>query len=223
VAADPAAQSRLDLHLRLGRHEPGRRQGGGGHRGQDGPRGRQLVDGHGDRRDSRRRRRQGLQIDGLHRSRRRIQSAPGHLQARVRQGKGRLRQRSGQGRRGALQPDGRQRDAQRRGDSDGDDQVRQQAAHRRAGPLGLRKPQRDRQAPRGDGHEGHDAPAPRDLREPRGQRPRVRPAVGRQKVECRLRLDRADSRRRAAEARGGGRRRGAKKLNYTMRDCTKEK
>ena len=92
VAPGPTHQPRLDLHLRLGRHEPGGGQGGRGHRLPDGPRRRQLVDGDRGGRGPGGRRRQGLQVDDLPRPRQQLQGPPGHPQARVRQGEGRLRQ-----------------------------------------------------------------------------------------------------------------------------------
>ena len=72
----------------------------------------------------------------------------------------------------------------------------QQAAHRRAGALGLREPQPHRAAARAGRHAGLHAPAQGDLRGPRGQRPCPHPAVGRQEVVRRHRLDRADARGR---------------------------
>ncbi len=53
----------------------------------------------------------------------------------------------------ALQPRHRQRDAHGRGHPHGHDEVRQQAAHRRAGALGLREPQPHRAAARAARHE----------------------------------------------------------------------
>ena len=62
VAQGPPDQARLDHVLGLGRDEPGRRQGSGRHRLQDGPHGRRVVVGHRGRRRSRRRCRQGLHL-----------------------------------------------------------------------------------------------------------------------------------------------------------------
>ena len=61
LAAGAPAQSRLDLHVGLGRDEPGGGEGSGRHQLHDGPLHRQLVVGQRGRRGPGRRRRQGLQ------------------------------------------------------------------------------------------------------------------------------------------------------------------
>ncbi len=69
------------------------------------------------------RRRQGLQVDDVHRARP-LQDSRGHRPAPLRQGEG-CREARGH-RRGAVQPHARQRDARRRGRPHGDGQVQQQ-------------------------------------------------------------------------------------------------
>ena len=69
----------------------------------------------------------------------------------------------GRGRRGPLQPRPGQRHAGRRVDPQGADQVRQEAADRRAGPLGHRESRSQRRAAQGAGLRGHAAAAQGDV------------------------------------------------------------
>ena len=186
VAAGAPTQPRLDLHVRLGRDEPGGGEGSGLHRVQDGSPHRQLVVGQRLRRGARRRRRQGLQGRHLPRPRHQLPRARRHRQARVRQGQGRGQE--GSDGRAALQSRRRQRHVRGGGHPHRDGQVRQQVGDRRGGALGLREPQPHRPAPGAAGNEGLHPRGQGDVRGPRGQRPRARPAVGRQEVDPRLRL-----------------------------------
>ena len=77
--------------------------------------------------------------------------------AEVRAGQGQVG-RQGRLRAGALQPRPAQLDARHRGDPHRDEEVRQQADDRRAGPLGLREPQPDRRAHQGARLRGHGEP-----------------------------------------------------------------
>ena len=95
--------------------------------------------------------------------------------------------RQGRLRAGALQPRPAQLDARHRGDPHRDEEVRQQADDRRAGPLGLREPRPDRRAHQGARLRGHGRPDQAELPGPPGRRHRARPAVGRQGVEGDLR------------------------------------
>ena len=90
----------------------------------------------------------GYKSGAMHAAGRRGGGAPGHLQIPVRQGQRRREAR--RGRAGALQPRHDQRGHRRRGHPHRAGQVRQQAAHRRTGPLGSGEPQPRRQAHQGD-------------------------------------------------------------------------
>ena len=106
---------------------------------------------------------------------------------------------------GLPQPRHRQRHPQRRGGPHRAGEVRPSHADRRRSPLGLRAPATRSGAGRGAGRQGPVPLDQRHLGEPRGRRLRDVPAVGRQEVERRLRLDRAGLGAAAADHREVGR------------------
>ena len=139
VADHPPEPARLRAALGLGRHERRSHQGSSRRRLSSRQDARRVVVGCRARRDARRRPVGRLQ--GADAAARRPEGprARRYREARLRQGQGHHRE--GEDRRGALQPRRRQRHARRRGDPHGAEEVRQQAADRRAGALGLREPQ----------------------------------------------------------------------------------
>src|SRR5262245_1602814 len=206
LAPGATARPELDLHVGLGRDEPGSNQGGSGDRLPDGSLHRELVVDQRWRRHPGWGRRQRVHRRGVPPCGRELQGASGDRQVRLRQGQGR-RQARGR-RRGPLQPRPDQRHVRGGSDPDGHDQVRQHAPHRRAGPVGTRAPEPDRQAPGGAGDEGFHARAQDHLRRSRRRWSRPLPAVGRQDVDDRIRVDSHDARPRPPEAGSSRRRRG---------------
>ena len=97
-----------------------------------------------------------------------------------------------------------QRHARRRGDSHRAGEVRQEAAHRRAGALGPRKPRPASGQTRQARLQGSLAADQGDLRRPYRRQPRPGVSMGRQDLAVRLGLDRVGPESRAADDRGGG-------------------
>ena len=143
-----------------------------------------------------------------------------HREARLRQGQGHRRE--GQGRRGALQPRPGQRHARRRGDPHGAEEVRQQAADRRAGALGLREPQSRRRPHQGAGLRGHDEADQDHVRRPRRRARRPRPAVGRQGSGRSSPTGTRPTRRSPSRWSRKCRPKYAAEKKITPRDCSKE-
>ena len=224
LAAGAPAQPGLDLHVRLGRDEPG----GGEGSGRPSASRWTTSSATGGRATSPTWSRpatapRATSATTFHAPGHQLQGARRHREERLRQGQGRRARRRRWARplynRGIVNAmlDGR-------GHPHGAwPSTATRRADRRAGALGLREPEPHRQAAGRARHEGLHAAAQGHLRGPRGQRPGADPAVGRQEVgrssrtgSCRCATSCGPKLEAAAVEEG-------KKLGYTPRDCSKEK